>query len=131
MAIIIQEASDADIPRFVETEIAAYSATPSASGSILFPGPFPADGLQKRVQQTIDSRKEVASKFMMAIDEATGEQMAFSKWCFYETEEDIKSAPSRAIPSGQGINTEACQAFYGAVIENKEQIIGSSPHVCQ
>ncbi|CAI6333311.1 unnamed protein product [Periconia digitata] len=129
MAIILREASDADIPRSMEMESSAYAATSSASGSILFPGPFPPEGRQIRVQQIIDSGKNSATTFMLAIDEETGEQMAFSKWCFYKTEEEAKSAPPRPIPRGPGLNAGACQAFFGGLIEKKTEIMGTSPHV--
>lgn len=84
MAIILREATDADIPTAMELERAAYAATATASGSILFPGPFPP-GRQHRIQQVINMRKEDPKTiFMIAVDEDTHEQIAFSKWSICE-----------------------------------------------
>ncbi|PVI02750.1 acyl-CoA N-acyltransferase [Periconia macrospinosa] len=129
MAIVIREATDADVPKAIELEGAAYAATPSPSGSILFPGPFPPEARQQRTQRVLDSRKEdPAMVFVIAVDEVTGEQMAFSKWCFYKTEEEAKAAPPRLNPSGPGTNEEACKAFFGGLGQKKAEIIGNMPH---
>lgn len=55
MAILVQEASDTDIPRACEMEAAAYAN--NAASPILFPGPFPPDHLEQRGNGLIADRK--------------------------------------------------------------------------
>ena len=132
MAIHIEEVTEADFPHFVEAEQHAYGATKSAASHVLFPGPFTFTGVEARVQQLLDMRRnDETNTFLKAVDTETGDLMAFAKWNIYLTGEIAKNAPGRPIPSGPGCNLEACQAFFGGLVQKKAQLIGNKPHVCQ
>lgn len=129
MAIIVQEALDSDIPQACEMEKAAYGPT----NTVLFPGPFPAvnAGENKRVDQIIAMRdNDPGVRLLKAVDEETGEQIAFAKWHIYETSEAAAAAPPRPVPSGPGVNEEACKAFFGRLGEIKKEKMGATPHLC-
>ena len=128
MAIKIREASDADITRAAEAEAAAYGN----GSSILFPGPFPPGArIEGRTKQIIEMRNNDPSvRLLIAVDEETGEQIAFSKWHIYETPKAIASSPGCPLPAGPGVNEEACKAFFGGLVLRKQEIMGLKPHLC-
>ncbi|KAF2261032.1 acyl-CoA N-acyltransferase [Lojkania enalia] len=127
MPIIVQEASDADIPRACEIEVAAY-ATNEAS-PFLFPGPFPPDSQQQRANLLIsDRRKDPTIRYIKAIDQETGQQIAFAKWHIYDSVEAAAKA-ERALNFGPGCNKPACLAFFGGLARRKKEIMGDKPHV--
>jgi hypothetical protein len=128
MGIIVQGASNADIARACEIEVAAYAN--NAGSPVLFPGPYATDSAKFRADDLIQKRKEDPTiRYVKAVDEETGEQLAFAKWHIYETSE-AASAAKRDIPSGPGSNPEACKAFFGGLAEAKQRIMGGKPHVC-
>jgi hypothetical protein len=128
MGVIVQEASDADIPRACEIEVAAYAN--NAGSPVLFPGPFPTDSHKFRVEDLIQKRKtDHTIRYVKAVDEETGEQIAFAKWHIYQTSEEAAAA-KRDIPSGPGSNPKACKDFFGGLAEAKQRIMGIKPHVC-
>ncbi|KAF1957467.1 acyl-CoA N-acyltransferase [Byssothecium circinans] len=130
MAFHIEEATDADITAAMQAEAAAYGANKDAAGAILFPGPSSPDRLELKIQQIIDMRKnDPTTTFLKAVEDETGDLMAFAKWNFYPTEEIAKNAPGRPIPNGPGCNPEACKAFFGGLVQKKAELIGNKPHV--
>ena len=129
MAITVQEARDADIARACEMETAAYG--PAGLGAIFFPGPFPSTGWSGRANQIISMRKDDPTcTLLKAVDEDTGEQIAFAKWHVYETSETAASAPMRVVPKGPGVNEGACEAFFGGLVHRKKELMGTKPHIC-
>ncbi|KAF2474432.1 uncharacterized protein BDR25DRAFT_256293 [Lindgomyces ingoldianus] len=131
MAITVQEALDSDIPRACEVEMAAYSNaySPNPISSILFPGPFPPDSQEKRAQGLISERKgDLSTRYMKAVDEETGQLIAFSKWHIYDTPESAAAA-ERSVDIRQGMNKEAFTAFFGGLAKRKKELIGSKPHI--
>lgn len=129
MAITVQEATDADIARACEIETAAYG--PANMGAIFFPGPFPSTGWSGRAQQIISMRRDDPTcTLLKAVDEDTGEQIAFAKWNIYGTPEAAASAPVRPVPTGPGVNEGACKAFFGGLVERKQALMGTKPHIC-
>jgi hypothetical protein len=128
MGIKIQEASDADMPCAAQGEADAYS---TGGPSLFFPGPFSASPIETRANQLIAMRKnDPTARLLIAVDEETGEQIAFAKYNIYETPEEIVSSPGRPVPSGPGVNEEACKAFFGGLVLRKQEIMGTKPHLC-
>jgi len=130
MAIVIREVSDADITQTCNIEHAAYNPN-GPMPSTLFPGPFPPNSREMRVEQIISMRKnDPTAQYLKAVDDETGEQIAFAKWHTYTTPEAVASAPMRPIPSAPGVNVEACKAFFGGLVTKKKEIMGIKPHLC-
>jgi hypothetical protein len=128
MGIKIQEASDADIPRAAQAEADAYG---SGGPSLFFPGPFPVPPIETRANQIIAMRKnDPTVRLLIVVDEETGEQIAFAKYHIYKTPEEIISSAGRPVPSGPGVNEEACKAFFGGLVLRKKEIMGTKPHLC-
>lgn len=128
MSIIVRPVSDSELHRACIIEVAAYADSNLAP--ILFPGPFPPDSQQQRVDQLIQMRKEDATtEYLQAIDTASGRMIAAAKWNLYKTPEDTK-IPMRKLEFGPGTNPEACMAFFGGMAEKKKEIVGSRPHLC-
>lgn len=126
MAIIVRDVSDNELHRACVIEAAAYAD--SDLTAILFPGPFPPDSQQQRVDQLIQMRKDdQTTVYMQAIDTASGRMIASSKWHIYRT-------PGAKMPSrgafGPGTNPEACMAFFGGMEEKKKDVMGDRPHIC-
>lgn len=76
-------------------------------------------------------RNDPTARLLKAVDEDTGEQIAFAKWHIYDTPEAVASAPTRPVPAGPGVNEEACKAFFGGLIQEKRNIMGTKPHLCR
>lgn len=128
MSIIVRPVSDNELHRASIIEAAAYAD--SNLNPILFPGPFPPDSQQKRVDQLIQMRRDDPTAiYMQAIDKASGRMIASSKWHIYKTVEET-NMPSRKMEFGAGTNPEACMVFFGGMKERKREIMGDRPHLC-
>ncbi|KAF2111985.1 acyl-CoA N-acyltransferase [Lophiotrema nucula] len=127
MPILVKEATDADIPRACEVETAAYAN--NAASPFLFPGPFPPDSRQQRINRLIqDYQNDPTVKWMKVVDEELGEAIAFAKWHIYDTSEKASKA-ERPLIFGEGSNKEACLAFFGGIAKKKAAIMGDTPHI--
>lgn len=128
MAIVVRPCSDTELHRACAIESLAYADNPL--NPILFPGPFPSDSQQKRVDQLVQMRKnDSTAVFLQAIDTDSGRMIASAKWHVYSTPEETQ-IPIRNLEFGPGTNPEACRAFFGGMTERKEVIMGRRPHVC-
>ncbi|KAF2659046.1 hypothetical protein K491DRAFT_713056 [Lophiostoma macrostomum CBS 122681] len=133
MAIVVQDALDSDIPRSLEIERFAYNKGASATTDpfllAFFPGPIPADSVEQRVNRFISERKnDPTVRYVKAVDEKTGEMISFAKFYIFDTPERAAAA-ERTVPSGEGINKEACDLFFGEMGRKKKKIMGSRPHI--
>jgi hypothetical protein len=129
MSIIVQEATDVDLPRACDIEVQAYAN--NAASPFLFPGPFPPDSQQQRVDGLVSDReKDSTIRYMKAVDEHTGEMISFAKWHVYDTTEKAASS-ERVMNFGPGCNKEACEKFFGELARRKKAIIGDQPHLCE
>ncbi|KAF2630210.1 acyl-CoA N-acyltransferase [Macroventuria anomochaeta] len=127
MSIIVCPVSDTELHRACMIEAAAYAD--NDLNPILFPGPFPPDSQQKRVDQLIQMRKEdPTATYLQAIDQASGRMIASAKWHIYRTPEETE-IPIRKLKFGPGTNPEACKKFFGGMMERKKEIVGSRPHL--
>lgn len=128
MAIIVQEASDADVPRACEIESAAYADNPA--NNVLFPGPFPPDSAERRASRLVEEIHNNATiRCLKAVDEETGELIAFAKWHIFSTPETAVAA-EKVLYFGPGTNQEACYAFFGGLAARKKEVMGDKPHLC-
>lgn len=128
MSIKVRPVSDTELHRSCVIETAAYAD--SNLSPILFPGPFPPDSMQQRVDQLIKMREhDPTAVYLQAIDTASGRMIAAAKWHLYKTSEDTKIS-MRKLEFGPGTNPEACLAFFGGMAEKKKEIVGSRPHLC-
>lgn len=128
MPFIVEPAVDADIARACEIEFAAHAGRPA--NSVKFPGPFPPDSAARRAQSLIDERNsDPTTRHVKAVDQETGEIIAFSKWHIYATPEEAEKA-ERPLNFGEGTNREACMAFFGGIARRKKELMGSKPHIC-
>jgi hypothetical protein len=75
-------------------------------------------------------RDDPTCTLLKAVDEDTGDIIAFAKWNVYKTPEAVASSPLRPVPSGPGVNEEACKAFFGGLVQRKQVIMGTKPHIC-
>ncbi|KAF2868459.1 acyl-CoA N-acyltransferase [Massariosphaeria phaeospora] len=127
MGIVAQEVLDTDIPRACEMEVAAYANNPASP--VLFPGPFPPDSGEKRVNGLIEIRQnDPTVRYMQAVDKQSADILAFSKWHFYETPE-AAAAAERPVNVGAGTNKAACEAFFDGMAKRKKEIMGDRPHI--
>ncbi|KAF3038153.1 hypothetical protein E8E12_007285 [Didymella heteroderae] len=127
MSIIVHDVSDNELHRACIIEAAAYAG--SDLNAVLFPGPFPPDSQQNRVDQLIQMRNDdPTAVYMQAIDKASGRMIASSKWHIYKTPEET-TLPIRKLEFGPGTNPEACMAFFGGMKERKSEIMGNRPHI--
>lgn len=128
MSVIVRSVFDAELHRACIIESAAYAD--NDLNPVLFPGPFPADSQQRRVDQLIQMRKDdPTAVYLQAIDTASGRMIASAKWHIYKTPEETQ-IPIRKLEFGPGSNPEACKAFFGGMTEKKMEIMGTQPHIC-
>ncbi len=129
MSIIVRPISDTELHRACVIEAAAYADSPLTP--ILFPGPFPPDSQQKRVDQLIQMRNDDPTTVLLqAIDTTSGRMVAAAKWHVYRTAEETQRV-GRKLEFGEGTNRDACVAFFGGMEEKKKVILGARPHVCE
>lgn len=129
MAIVLRDVSDDDIPRACAVERAAYAD--NTLSPLLFPGPFPPDSGQQRIEHLIATRKDdPTANYVQAYDEETGQLIAFAKWHIYATPE-AAAAPRPSRSFGPGTNAPACEAFFGGLSAKKNELMGNKPHVCK
>lgn len=123
MGIIVEDALDADLYRSCEIEVAAYAG--NAASPTLFPGPFPPDSTEQRVQRLARERKEDSTThYVKAVDEETHEIIAFASWHMYETPEiTTVAAESRTLTIAPGANKDACEAFFGELARRRDRIM--------
>lgn len=128
MAITVRDVLDEDLPRACEMEVAAYADNPL--NPILFPGPFPPNSREHRIESLIQTRKsDPTTRYIKAVDDESGQQIAFAKWHVYDTSETAAST-ERSVPAGPGTNKQACKEFFGGLAKRKKEIWGNNPHIC-
>jgi hypothetical protein len=128
MGIKIRPVSDTELHRACVIESLAYADNPF--NTILFPGPFPPESQQRRVDQLVQIRKDdPTTTYLQAIDESSGRMIASAKWHIYRTPEEAGGA-ARKMEFGPGTNPDACRAFFGAMGDRKKEIMGTRPHLC-
>lgn len=128
MSIVVRPVSDTELHRACIIEFAAYAD--NDLNPVLFPGPFPSDSQQKRVDQLVQMRKEdPTAVYLQAIDTTSGRMVAAAKWHVYKTSEDT-TIPIRKLEFGPGTNPEACKSFFGGMMERKKKVLGDRPHLC-
>ncbi|KAF2012840.1 acyl-CoA N-acyltransferase [Aaosphaeria arxii CBS 175.79] len=132
MAFTILPATDADIPlsNAIENKAYANPISPNPLSTILFPGPFPADSTARRIASTIAARENnPAIRYVKAVDESTGEMVAFASWHVYDTPELARGAKRSVPEDAEGVNGEACRAFFGGLGECKEEVLRGKEHL--
>ncbi|KZM21848.1 N-acetyltransferase [Ascochyta rabiei] len=128
MPFLIHPVSNTELHRASTIEAAAYASNPL--NPLLFPGPFPPDALQKRVDSLIRMRQEDSTAvYTQAIDSVSRRMVAFAKWHVYGTHEACL-LPARALEFGPGTSPEACRMFFGGLVQRKSELVGGRPHVC-
>jgi hypothetical protein len=129
----VEEVTDADIPYFVEVEALAYLSEPvDPANLVLFKGVrgFGPETRQRRIQQIRDMRaNDPTTTYLKAVDDATGEAIAFAKWNIYDTVEKSKNAMGRLVPKGSHVNEEACEAVFGGMGRKKDALLKGEPHI--
>ncbi|UPX12614.1 uncharacterized protein EKO05_0003155 [Ascochyta rabiei] len=127
MPFLIHPVSNTELHRASTIEAAAYASNPL--NPLLFPGPFPPDALQKRVDSLIRMRQEDSTAvYTQAIDSVSRRMVAFAKWHVYGTHEACL-LPARALEFGPGTSPEACRMFFGGLVQRKSELVGGRPHV--
>lgn len=131
MPLIVQPATEADVPRAVEIEAAAYG--PSQFTPILFPGPMPANAQEERAAFFIKGLREDATTRWHKVvdtedltDDGEARMVAVAKWHVF-TEKPHFTPRS----FGQGTNAEACELLFGGLQRQRARILGDTPNVCR
>lgn len=128
MAIILCDVLDNEILRAIEMEGTAYK-TNNLLG-IFTPGPFPVDSRERRAEQFIKTRRDDQTVvYMQAIDQDTDQMIAFAKWHVLDKPQ-VAADFTRTVPSGPGMNQEACDLFFGGLNEKQKQLMGGRPRLC-
>lgn len=127
MPVEIQLAVDEDAPRFAVIERDAYAD--NGLSPILFPGPFPEDALEKRIEGLIQQRKDDSQiRWVKAVDSETNEILAWAKWEIIDGPKRVKTS-SRTF--GQGCNVEACEEYFGGIHEKRHALMDGKFYVCE
>lgn len=128
MPLELQPAGEADAVRAMKIQDAAYADSPF--NSVLFPGPFPENGLEMLAEGLVRQRRESATtRWSKVVDtdlpEGDGQMIAFSKWHI------LPDGPVMAPRVfGEGCNVEACQKLFGGLQEQRGRLM-KGPHVCK
>ena len=136
MALKVVPATEADAPRSIEIENAAYG--PNPVGNSIYPGPFSpaADGTNPRVTALVENlHKDPACRWVKVVDEeiearADGKKdpmIAFAMWYVW----DKPQPPAEPQTWGPGSNPEACEKFFGAMRERRNARFAGKPYVCE
>ena len=130
MPVSIAYATDEDSSRAFEIENAAYANAGDAISGLLFPGPHPPDSTQKRSAEFVKAKAaDPSTVWLKAVDDDTGEMIAFAEWHIYEP--DTPRPEPRPRQFGPGSNPEVCKWFFGSIDAKREQLMGDKPHLCE
>lgn len=117
-----------DFPRLFEVEHAAWLDDPFTP--MLFPGPFPPEVADFRIQEMARQLEEdPTTRWLKVVDTDSTkpeEGISFAKWHVY------KDGPPKAQRRtfGAGCNVEACELLFGSLAQRHEQWIGGVSCVC-
>jgi len=130
MALQLVPAVASDALRIAQIERDAYGKNPY--NTLLFPGPFPPDILEKRAAQLAADLESnpATTRWWKAVDptlEGDEQLISFAQWNVYETAPPI--VPPRAF--GPGANAAACEELFGGISRQRTRLIGQEPHVCE
>jgi len=131
MPLELQPLAAADILRTVKIENSAYAANPFTP--TLFPGPFGGDPFAVRTKElAAELEKDDTVRWWKVIDTelpAGDDQIvAVAKWHIYH---DGRKPTAKRRWDFPGMNTEACEAVFGPMDEDRVRLFGMGPHVCE
>ncbi|ETS87966.1 hypothetical protein PFICI_01794 [Pestalotiopsis fici W106-1] len=125
MPLVVQPATEADVPRAVEIEAAAYG--PNQFTPILFPGPMPANALEERAAFFVKGlREDPTTRWHKVVDtdlDGQEQTVAVVKWHIFT--EKPQFTPRAAV---QGCNLEACDLVFGGLQRQRARILGDTSY---
>ncbi|KAK5950195.1 hypothetical protein OHC33_008663 [Knufia fluminis] len=132
MPLTVRPCTPHDLPRAVAVEKSAFASNPFTP--ILFPGPFPADALEFRLQEMASQMTDdPTTRWLCVVDTdrpgpteqglrgECDEGIAFAKWNLY-IESSPGARPMRKF--GEGCNVEACEMVFGGLARQRERCLG-------
>ena len=130
MALKVLPCTKADLLRIVQVEQAAWADDPFTP--ILFPGPFPEEILEFRIQEMArEIDEDPTVRWLKVIDTEQSndnEGIAFAKWHVYR---DGTPTPTLGRLFGEGCNVEACKLVFGGLAEKRDRILDQKSCVCE
>jgi GNAT superfamily N-acetyltransferase len=131
MSLQVLPLEDADVPRVVALEVAAFDPTNLVSRT-LFPHPPPAFGEDPRVAiLRAELRADPACRGLKVVDTALAGPaaiVAYAVWYLVETPRPAADAPVAHTDLGSVCNPDAVAAFFGAQATRKRERLGGEPH---
>ncbi|KAI9793077.1 MAG: hypothetical protein M1816_000975 [Peltula sp. TS41687] len=127
-SLSITEATEADMPRLMEIQFSAFDGEPFAR--ILF-GPNTASARAAACERALEElRSDPHQLVVKAVNNATGEILAFGRWEIYETERPESEWKHREpFEYLEGRQREIGEYFYGRFYEGRERFWRGKPYV--
>lgn len=129
MPLELQIANESDALQAVTIERRAYGVSPVSQA--LFPGP--SQNLEDRAAKWAQSlREDPSCRWVKVVDtelQAQDPMVAFAAWYIWDKP---KAKGSIAKPEwGLGTNPEACERFFGGMMDKREELMGGKPYICE
>jgi hypothetical protein len=130
MPIKVTYANDSDAQRAFEIENAAYAAAADPVSPLLFPGPHDPNGVAVRAASLLEQKQaDPTTIWLKAVDDETDDLIGFAEWHVYEPGKPVPKPPVKAW--GPGSNPAVCEAFFGAIADGRERVMGGKACVCE
>jgi len=127
MPLVLRPGEDDDATRMVEIERTAFADNKLTP--FLFPGPFPADALEKRAEGLVAQRQnDPTTRWVKVVDTDTDELVAYAKWNIMNTPKDPE--PGRQ-EFGPGCNLDMCKEYFGGIYRKRAELMGGKAYCCK
>lgn len=127
MPLQLAPASEADLPKILEVQFAAFAHDPIMR--LMFPHPTPPATFEKAVDRARTDFRNPDVAFMKVIDTQTGEIVSFAKWNIYKQQRpDEEWNKEERRDWGEGTNVEVADAFFAALTRNRRKFMAGKPH---
>ncbi|KIW59092.1 hypothetical protein PV05_03567 [Exophiala xenobiotica] len=124
MPLVLRPGEDDDATRMVEIERTAFADNKLTP--FLFPGPFPADALEKRAEGLVAQRQnDPTTRWVKVVDTDTDELVAYAKWNIMNTPKDPE--PGRQ-EFGPGCNLDMCKEYFGGIYRKRAELMGGKAY---
>jgi GNAT superfamily N-acetyltransferase len=130
MPLQLAPAGEADLPKILEVQYAAFAQDPI--NRLMFPVPTPPSTFEKSLDR---ARRDISNPdvaFMKVTETETGEIVSFAKWYIYKhqrPEEEWNKEEKRDW--GEGTNVEVADTFFGLLTRNRRKFMAGEPYCCK
>ena len=130
MPLELAPAHEADLPRILEVQFAAFAQNPV--NRLMFPVPTPPSTFEKALGRARRDLFNPDVALLKVTDTETGMIVSMAKWFIYKherPEEEWNKEEKRDW--GEGTNAEVADKFIGALNRKRRKFMAGKPYCCR